>query len=110
MKLKPVTNDGGDLLGWSFYCQGCDSGHVFWTSRLVWRNGDPWTFNGNAESPTFEPSLLNTCEHDPDPKQRCCHLNLTAGKLHFHADCTHDLKGQTVDLDDHWPDVPAVSP
>ncbi|HXN30592.1 MAG TPA: DUF6527 family protein [Polyangiaceae bacterium] len=100
MKLKPFTDTDGHVAGFSFYCPGCEHGHVFYTAgKLV------WAFDNNRESPSFQPSLLNTCEHHPDPKQRRCHLFLTAGRLLFLSDCTHDLAGQTVDLPDHWPDV-----
>jgi Family of unknown function (DUF6527) len=101
MKLKPVGNGEGRIVGFAFYCPGCEYGHVFYTEGPV-----AWAFDNNRDMPTFAPSLLNTCEHHPDPKQRRCHLVLTAGKLHFQPDCTHDLKGQSVDLPDHWSDVP----
>jgi len=100
MKLKPVT-DNGATIGYSFYCPGCDHGHVFWTSGAM-----TWSFNGDVASPTFSPSLLNTCPNHPDPKQRVCHLFLHSGRLQFRSDCTHDLAGQTVDLIDRWPDPP----
>jgi hypothetical protein len=91
-KLQPL---GGkrSVEGFSFYCPGCEHRHVFYTSGPVM-----WTFDGNMEAPTFAPSLLNTCPDHPDPKQRRCHLNLTAGVLVFHADCAHDLAGKTVAL------------
>lgn len=57
-----------------------------------------WAFNGDLEAPTFSPSLKS--ENHVDPKQRCCHLNMTAGKIVFYADCTHDLAGQTVEIPD----------
>lgn len=63
-----------------------------------------WHFDGNLESPTFVPSLLNTCDKHPDPKQRRCHLNLVAGRIYFLADCSHDLAGQIVDLP-AWPET-----
>jgi hypothetical protein len=85
--------------GFSFYCPGCDHGHVFYTTAPPDRPEAPtWEFDGNLEAPTFTPSLLNTCEKHPDPKQRRCHLNLTAGRLVFHGDCSHDMAGQVVEL------------
>jgi hypothetical protein len=92
VKLRPVTDSSG-VVGYSFFCPGCDHGHVFFVAGSM-----VWAFDGNLESPTFSPSLLNTCPQHPDPKQRCCHLFLTAGKLHFLSDCTHALAGQIVDL------------
>jgi hypothetical protein len=96
MRLKPVNDRDGRLVAYSFYCPGCEHSHVYFL-----KIGEKvWDFNGDLESPTFTPSLLNRCEPHPDPKLRVCHLNLTAGKLHFHPDCTHDLAGQVVDLPD----------
>jgi hypothetical protein len=64
-----------------------------------------WAFDGNQASPTFLPSLLNTSPDNPDPGRRRCHLNLTAGKLLFHADSSHGLSGKSVDLPDwSWRD------
>src|SRR5581483_2327761 len=46
VKLRRVTDPtdpARGVLGWSFYCPGCDRGHTFWTSgNLV------WNFNGDA--------------------------------------------------------------
>jgi hypothetical protein len=99
VKVKPVRTDAGNLVGYGFYCPGCDHGHVFYTSGTL-----TWEFNGDLDKPTFKPSLLNTCEPHPDPKQRRCHLVLTDGIIHYCGDCTHDLKGQSVPLEHHWED------
>jgi hypothetical protein len=98
MKIKPVWHgshrvDDSTVVGWSFHCPGCGRAHVFYVQgKLV------WTFNGDHDRPTFEPSLLNRCPPHVDPKMRVCHLTLTAGVLTFHPDCTHDLAGQSVPL------------
>jgi hypothetical protein len=97
MKLHPAGNIDGSVRGFGFFCPGCDHAHIFYTAGPV-----VWTFDGNLEAPTFTPSLLNTCPDHPDEKQRRCHLLLTAGKLHFCADCSHELAGTVVDLPD-WP-------
>lgn len=102
--------------GYSFWCPGCREMHQVWTDRA---ERPCWTFDGNVEHPTFTPSLLITgkqIEQDaqgnwtgewikgPDGKalDHVCHSFVTAGRLLFLADCTHVLKGQTVDL----PDLP----
>lgn len=97
MKLKPLVGDDGALRGYAFYCPGCEHAHVFYTAGPV-----VWTFDGDLEYPTFAPSLLNTCDTHPDPKQRKCHLNLVGGRLYFHGDCSHGLVDKSVDL----PDMP----
>lgn len=91
MKLQPLS--GAGVGGFSFFCPGCDHRHVYYTSGPM-----TWSFNGDRERPTFTPSLLNTCDAHPDPKQRRCHLFLTDGKIQYCSDCTHDLAGQTVEM------------
>jgi hypothetical protein len=76
---------------------------------------DDWTFDGNVDLPTFQPSVsitgVQTVVDDKDKRTGewvrgpdgkalpyCCHYVLTAGKLHFQPDCTHALRGQTVAL------------
>jgi len=96
MKLRSVKNYAGGIAGYAFYCPGCDHDHVFFVTGSM-----TWEFNGDREAPTFSPSLRNTAPDHIDPKQRCCHLVLTAGKLHYQSDCTHDLAGQEIDLAEH---------
>jgi len=87
MKLKPCRDDEGQIVGYAFYCPGCKHLHVYYVvGRIV------WNFNGNMDLPTFSPSLLNHREGYR------CHLNLTDGKIFFHADSTHELKETAVDL------------
>jgi hypothetical protein len=99
MKLKPVKDGHGQLCAYSFHCPGCDHLHLFYVSGHM-----IWSFDGNMEKPTFTPSLLNRCPGHPDPKRHVCHLNLTAGKLYFHSDCTHDMVGKVFEL----PELPEL--
>jgi len=94
-----------------FWCPACRTLHVM---------DERWTFDGNYESPTFTPSLSSKTGHYVGGAQlqsdgKCgicesakergvrsiccvCHLNLTAGQIIFHADCTHELAGRTVPM------------
>ena len=107
--------EGKEDAGWIFYCPGCQELHQY---------DKRWTFNGDEAAPTFEPSLKygpswRTPPHwDPDKAPRneggslktredgrvidaiewTCHLFLRAGKLQFLDDCSHGLRGQTVEL------------
>ncbi len=92
-KARPVTSDGGTLLGHMIFCPACQCGHLFHAGR--------WTFNGDVERPTFSPSMLsngNPQAHNPTVPR--CHSFVTDGRIQFLSDCTHDMKGQTVDLPD----------
>lgn len=81
-----------------------------------------WGWNGDVDKPTFTPSVLvrsghyashakpedhcwckHNAEHPDDPisfKCGICHSFVTAGRIQFLNDCTHELAGQTVDLPD----------
>lgn len=84
----------GDMV--EFKCPGCG-----WTHML---NIDPdsrpcWEFNGNVEKPTLTPSINASREYrDPNRPDQRCHSFVTDGRIQFLGDCTHALKGQTVDL------------
>lgn len=101
-----------------FFCPGCHCGHGVWVHPH--RNGKSgtWSFNGDMEKPTFNPSLL--VSHDtwtppvtlenmeeyrmrPWPQTKIhhiCHSFVREGMIQFLGDCTHELKGQTVPLPD----------
>jgi hypothetical protein len=76
--------------GWNyrFYCPGCKCSHFF-------KVGDGgWSFNGDENKPTVNPSLLVTGgESDTH-----CHSFIRDGKIQFLGDSKHELAGQTVDL------------
>ena len=78
--------------GYGHWCPGCEEMHVFHVSRPA-PSGARWTWDNNAEAPTFKPSMVVATR---------CHYFLTAGRIQFLDDCTHALRGQTVDL----PDLP----
>lgn len=112
---KLRSAEGGLLM---FFCLGC---HEFHHVRVIGR--DAWRYNGNADAPTFTPSVLVTSGHynkEHDGKScwctynaankmkvpfKChrCHSFVENGRIQFLGDCTHGLAGQTVDL----PDLPA---
>ncbi len=97
-------------------CPGCHSAH-----RVRIGTGE-WTWNGSVEKPTFTPSISVKSGHyaanfkaedncwctynaeHPDEsspfKCQICHSFVTDGRIQFLDDCTHELKGQTVDLPD----------
>jgi len=73
------------IVGYWFWCPGCNQAHRFQTPK--------WTFvNGDMEKPTFTASYLVLSE------TKRCHLFMTDGKLIFLNDCFHALKGRTVNM------------
>lgn len=102
------TSDNGLM----FWCPGCDGAHKIQHGEGA---GPRWGWNGNADKPTFTPSVLvsgtapltqaqyeNWCENKvlPEPVPSVCHSFVTDGRIQFLSDCTHAMAGQTVDLAD----------
>jgi hypothetical protein len=92
--------------GHAHWCPGCNEMHVIPSS---------WSFDGNAERPTFNPSVKisgHKRTRDADGKWNggwerdaaghaiptICHYHLHAGVLKFCADSTHSLAGKSVAL------------
>lgn len=79
------TAQNGSVL---IFCPGCEHPHAIRITAPI-----KWTWNGDTESPTFNPSLL--CTDDGSAR---CHSFIRAGRIEFLSDCSHALAGQTVDL------------
>lgn len=116
-QLSPVLRSAVDG-GLTFWCPGCDEAHQVKVGEGA---GPRWGFNGNADRPTFTPSVLvqgvkrmTDAQHEaygrgealPEPVPMVCHSFVTDGRIQFLGDCTHELAGQTVDLP-AWPASPA---
>jgi hypothetical protein len=122
--MRSIAGSNG-AEGFSFWCPGCNGNHGVWV-----KGATVWTFNGNTERPTFQPSLLVRSGHylygsehipgkvagqdpcwctwnrdhpgDPAPfKCTVCHTFVTDGMIQFLGDCTHELAGQTVEMPLH---------
>ena len=96
-------NFGGHLAHW---CPACNELHEFAAER-PFHNGARWSFDGNVNAPTFQPSMNIRVGPFPEGSKRAgqiavCHYFLHSGRLQYLGDCTHKLSGQTVDL----PDLP----
>lgn len=58
-----------------------------------------WTWNGDTEKPTLRPSVLTEGITRIGEKVKFrCHTWVTDGKAQFLDDCSHDLRGQTIDM------------
>jgi hypothetical protein len=97
------TSGGGII----FQCPGCKGYHSL-TIRVPGQQEvhPSWIFNGDFEKPTLQPSILSrrwrSGENNPPD---VCHSFVTDGRIRFLPDCTHELKGQTVDVPE-WPHAP----
>jgi hypothetical protein len=119
---KYVDANGNE--GYHFHCPGCNSAHLVYTKQVHLTYKVPiWGFNGNEEKPTFTPSVKISWEHSspgnaakadafykkhnrnptreelPYDLHEVCHSFVRDGMIQYLGDCTHHLKGQTVELD-----------
>lgn len=86
-----------------FMCPACEYWHGVNVDHL---DRPRWEWNGNAERPTFTPSILVRTGRAVDPSHQpeegdppeVCHSYVTDGRIQFLTDCTHALAGQTVDI------------
>jgi hypothetical protein len=87
--LSTKLRDTGDgaLMHW---CPGCKSRHLIETKERN-PNGAIWAWDGNAEAPTFSPSINIVGR---------CHYFIVSGQIQFCGDSAHSLAGQTVPLPD----------
>ena len=108
-KIVRSKHPSPDYEAYEFQCPGCEFRHVYvvkWGDKLradyaaSGRTYFPeWKFNGSMETPTFEPSLLNTMTFTGDVKpKRICHLYVRKGQIEYLSDCTHKLAGKIVPL------------
>lgn len=89
---------GGGCEALVHWCPGCESVHVIY---LRYDNKPSWTWNGDIEKPTVDPSVALS----NNKRGRFCHYNIRDGKIVFADDCKHALNRQTVDLPP-WPYQP----
>lgn len=95
MKIRAVESPQEEAQGmkrWAFFCPGCKCGHQICTGT------GQWTFDGDMEKPTINPSVL--CYEIPEAKIPRCHSFVRAGVIQFLSDCSHELAGKTVPLED----------
>lgn len=101
VSLSAILSRASDHL--AFRCPGCDDWHVV---NVDSPDRPRWTWNGSAERPTFQPSVLVRTGAAVDPSivweegdpPLVCHSFVTDGRIQFLSDCTHALAGQAVDL------------
>jgi hypothetical protein len=90
-KLYKVKDDDSRYL---FQCPGCGFCHQVFVKNV---GGNPvWGWNGSLEKPTFTPSIKTWW--DTPTQRHVCHSFVTDGNIQFLEDCTHDLRGRTVEL------------
>lgn len=97
--IRHVTDGEQRYDALMFCCPGCagtGSGlHMLPVNSAVTER-PKWTWDGNLEAPTLEPSILT--RWGPADEQKVCHSFLRAGMFEYLSDCTHQYAGQHVPL------------
>ncbi|MDF0540769.1 DUF6527 family protein [Sphingobium sp. H39-3-25] len=93
-ELSPVlARSEGSLV---FGCPGCRNWHII---NVDVAERPQWSWDGNAEAPTFSPSVL---ANGPGPYHvpafPTCHSFVRSGQIEFLGDCTHAFAGRTVPI------------
>jgi len=96
-KIMRLVSEQKGAERFGFFCPGCGFAHWFQTKG----EGSCWTWNEDFEKPTVKPSILMDMRGE-DPKR--CHSFVTDGKIRFLGDCSHNLKGRTVEIPD-WDEI-----
>lgn len=98
-KVGIDIHEKGDLL---FNCPGCDEEHKIYIAKG--KHPRPvWQWNNSLEVTTITPSIRvkGTRGLKENVRDFMCHSFITDGKIKFLTDCTHKLKGQTVELPEY---------
>lgn len=118
-KLYKIEDWQPGLADVHFHCPGCNCDHGVWTQKTE-KNNSVWDFNGSMDKPTFRPSILVRWVEGPKEPEKdengyllvgpdgrlkgardmVCHSFVTDGMIEFLGDCTHELAGKTVELED----------
>lgn len=94
--MKAIVTDIGNTeqrLVWN--CPGCRCSH----GVPIAPEARAWKWNGDTEAPTLDQSVVVDYP-GPEGERIVCHSVVRAGEISFLGDCTHDLAGKTVPMED----------
>ena len=88
---KGIVQDSTQI---EFLCPGCKAIHVL---NIADNHRGPkvHNFDGDYDNPTITPSIVNKKVR---PDLVICHAFISNGFIKFEEDCTHELKGQNIEL------------
>lgn len=95
MSQKFAVNDTNKDKYIQFKCPGCKDYH-----NIPVTGERAWEWDGSLETPTLKPSILAKLHLKGEVKS-VCHSFVRKGRIEFLNDCTHTLRGQTVDLPEY---------
>lgn len=83
----------------TYWCPGCKQAHT-----ITFGGAQSWTWNGDADKPTFSPSVLangvrGTSSEEWNRRHPRCHSFVRDGMIQYLSDCEHALAGLTVPME-----------
>jgi hypothetical protein len=104
-KLRFSHHEAG-VEKYRFFCPACACSHFVTFAPGL------WTWNGDAERPTIDPSISAVAYHPPttaevaaimsgehvEPRPLNCHSFVVDGEIRYQTDCTHEFAGKSVPL------------
>ena len=101
-KLSEVVDEGGRK-NYYFDCPGCKERHSVITCPIGSDDVGCWQFNGDVEAPTVRPGIMSRIPASDDSEASICHVFVTDGRLYFWHDCTHELRGLSIEMEEiNW--------
>lgn len=92
MNRVAVRTHAGVEYVW-YHCPGCRHLHSVPAER--------WHWNRDTVHPTLSPSVRHFFPaRDGVPEETVCHYLIRDGRIEFRGDCRHELKNQTVMLEE----------
>lgn len=97
MEIQDTDAENASIL--LFWCPGCKEHHgvnIVKPNRL----GAVWTWDGDVDKPTFNPSVVVGKKNENGSMDVLCHLFVRSGHIQYLSDCKHELSGKTVVMED----------
>lgn len=88
-KVTSIVHNGENWI--RYYCPGCKLHHTV--------PGKKWDWNCDIDYPTLSPSVKHMYTTDSE-EDKVCHYFIKNGLIEYCGDCSHDLKGQKMELPD----------
>lgn len=97
MKVIDQIECGGGT-GFMYWCPACRFHHHVAIKPAKLENGASWTWNNSHDKPTFSPSIVVKVEFK-NRSSLVCHSYVKNGQIQYLSDCTHQLAGQTINME-----------
>lgn len=94
LQIKPQPHDEKRIY---FWCPACNDLHWISVDRPDWSG---WTWDKDEDKPTFYPSVRVWRDYVMAGKriQDVCHFYIRRGQIEYLHDCSHRMRGKTVDM------------